>query len=338
MATPCRHQRFSTRMRPAIAAAMKHLLIAAAVSVAAVPALAADPFTVAGVPVDARATSATEAQALATQQGYETAARLLLERLTLDSERAEKGLPPLDIAVVGPLIRGQTIDNERRSNTRYLGDLTIAFNPSGVQQLLRGAGLTMVSSQAQERLIVPVDVLPDSARAAEIRANRYKHALTPLRAPRGPDGFLFSDGTPGELGLRAGALVRESGLQRALLVYGDGRVVELGPDGETRDLGRSLARAVANLEREFKESTAVPSGELTSSTVSILYSTLAEWQRLQRAINTSAQVRDARLDAVAKDGALMTIAYGDFARLQSEMRQKGVIIERDPELGLVIRG
>ena len=335
MATPSRYPSFSTRARTAIAAAMKHLLIAAAVSVAAVPALAADPFTVAGVSVDGRGATAIEAQTEAVQDGYRIAAQRLLERLTLESERAEKGLPELTPDVVGPLIRGQTIDNERRSNTRYLGDLTIAFNPSGVQQLLRGAGLTMVSSQAQERLIVPVDVSMESSLAARLRANPYKHALTPLRAPRGPESFLFADA---QLADNIRAALQASGLQRALVVYGSGRIEEVGLDDTRRSLGSDLGRAVANLEREFKQSTAVPAGQLTSSTVSILYNSLSEWQRLQRAINTSAQVRDARLDAVSKDGALMTLSFGDFARLQSEMRQKGVILEQDPRLGLVIRG
>ena len=314
---------------------MKSLLIAAAVTLAPVTAFAADPFTVAGVSVDATGASAIEAQTKATQQGYAIAARRLLERLTLDGERAEKGLPELTPDVLGPLIRGQSIDNERRSNTRYLGDLTIAFNPSGVQRLLRERGLTLVNSQAQERLLIPVDVSLESRLADEIRLNPYKHALTPLRGPRGPEGFLFS-GTASQS--RIEAALSASGLQKALVVYGSGRVEEVGLDGTRRSLGGSLSGAVSALERDWKQSTAVPSGTAQTSTVSILYDSLAEWQRLQRAVNTSSQIRDARLDAVAKDGALMSIAYGDFARLQSEMRQKGVILERDPHLGLVIRG
>ena len=315
---------------------MKSLFPAAVLSLVAGTAFAADPFTVAGVAVDARAPSAIEAQTLAIQQGYSLAAQQLLERLTLEEERGRLGLPDLTPEVVGPLIRGQTIDNERRSNTRYLGNVSFAFNPSGVQALLRERGLTMVTSQAQERLIIPMDVAPDSALAALIRSNPFKHSLTPLRAqpvqamPM-PEGFASQD----EM-IRA--LTERAGLQRALVVYGNGRIEDVGLDGSRRSLSGPLPRAVATLEREWKQTAAVPSGTSSTATASVLYSSLAEWQRLQRAINTSAQVRDARLDAVSKDGALMTISYGDFARLQSEMAQKGVILEQDPKLGLVIRG
>ena len=304
-----------------------------AAAVLASPAWAADPFTVAKVPVDARGATAIEAQTRAVQQGYQRAARQLMERLTLEGERAEKGLPELSLDVIGPLVRGQTTDNERRSNTRYLGDLTIAFNPSGVQRLLRERGLTLVSSQAQERLVVPVDVGVDSALGQELLGGRHAHSLTPLRTPRA-DEFRFAGAG---LDTAVQGALRAAGLQSALIVR-PGRITEVGVDGTRRTLPGSLSGAVAQLEREWKQSTAVPSGTASTATVSILYGSLADWQRLQRAINTASQVRDARLDAVSKDGALMTLSYGDFARLQSEMRQKGVIVERDPELGIVIRG
>ncbi|MGB3455093.1 MAG: hypothetical protein WBA35_01925, partial [Litorimonas sp.] len=111
---------------------MKQFFLALAATLFALPTLAADPFTVARVPVDATAQSAIQAQTDAIGRGQIEAARILLDRLTLESERSQSGLPPLSAQVVGPLIRGLSIDNERRSATRYLGDVTIAFNPSAV--------------------------------------------------------------------------------------------------------------------------------------------------------------------------------------------------------------
>ncbi len=315
---------------------MKALLSLLVSAAWVVSANAADPFTVAKVRVDARAPSAIEAQSKAIQEGYVAAAQTLLQRLTLEGERQTQGLPELTPEVVGPLIRGQTIENERRSTTRYLGDVSIAFNPSAVQQLLRAQGLTMVTSQAQERLLVPVDVSLQSALAQDSLSGRYAHSLTPLRTPQVGD-FQFGSADP-VMGMQA--QLRAANLQRGLLVYGDGRIFDIGVDGTQRDLSnpRGLAGAVATLERDWKALTAVPVAQVTTATASILYDNLAAWQRLQRAINTASQISDARLDAVAKDGALMTLQFGDFARLQSEMRQKGVIVEQDPELGLIIRG
>jgi len=63
-----------------------------------------------------------------------------------------------------------------------------------------------------------------------------------------------------------------------------------------------------------------------------------DWIALQDAINTSAQIKGARLDALSKDGALMTISYGgDLDRMANELRFKGVRVEQDPRIGLVFR-
>ena len=68
-----------------------------------------------------------------------------------------------------------------------------------------------------------------------------------------------------------------------------------------------------------------------TSSVSVLYNTHADWIALQDAINTAAQIKGARLDALSKDGALMTISFGgDINRLANELRFKGVRVEQDP--------
>jgi hypothetical protein len=322
---------------------MKTFLNVVAMTVLAAPALAADPFTVAKVPVDAQASSAIEAQSLAIQDGYAVAAQILLERLTLAEERQAKGLPELTPEIVGPLIRGQTIENERRSTTRYLGDVSIAFNPSAVQQLLRAQGLTMVTSQAQDHLIVPVGITPDSPTGRSILSGRHAHMLTPLISVRAQD--FQSDasfGFPDDSALKS--LAQRYNKDRILLVSSTGgglayESINVGTGERSRyPVARDFDSLALDLQNDWKEQTAVPSATSLTSTASILYNSLSEWQRLQRAINTASQVSDARLDAVSKDGALMTLRYGDFARLQAEMRQKGVIVERDPQLGLIIRG
>jgi len=77
---------------------------------------------------------------------------------------------------------------------------------------------------------------------------------------------------------------------------------------------------------------------MKTTSVSILYSSHRDWIALQDAINTSAQIKAARLDALSKDGALMTISYGgDIDRMANELRFKGVRVEQDPRLGLVFR-
>jgi hypothetical protein len=317
-------------------------LIALPVLSLSVQAQAADPFTVAKVSVDARAESAIQAQSQAVQSGYIIAARELLNRLTLESERTARGLPPLTVSVVGPLIRGQTIDNERRSNTRYVGDLSISFNPAAVQRLLRDANLTMVTSQARERLAIPVGVTANSGLATDLLSGRFEHALTPIKSLTAADIASLYGNEPSLAD--AQKLATRYGVNQVLIIResagGQITATDLSIDtGASARLSASggMAGLVSRMEAEWKETSAVTSENAQTTTVSVLFESMEEWQRLQGAINNSAQVRDARLDALSKDGALMTISYGSLDRLAAEMAQKGVRVLNDPNLGLVIR-
>jgi len=115
---------------------------------------AADPFTVSGIAVDATGQTPIEAQTLAIRDGQARAANILLERLTVESERLTKGTVPVSEDNAAKMIRAMEIDNEKRSSTRYLGDITVAFNPSAMQAYLRQSGLTMISSQSRDRLVL----------------------------------------------------------------------------------------------------------------------------------------------------------------------------------------
>jgi len=90
----------------------------------ALAALAADPFTVSAVPVDATGQTAIEAQTIAISDGQLRAGQALIERLTLGGS----GSVTLDTPTIAKLIRALEISNEKRSGNRYLGDITVAFN------------------------------------------------------------------------------------------------------------------------------------------------------------------------------------------------------------------
>lgn len=296
---------------------------------------AADPFTVVGVPVDATADTVIAAQTEAIQDGQLRAAKIMLERLTLDSERAVKPLPEMDAEMVGKLIRALEINNERRSANRYLGDVSVAFNPREVQSFLQDRGLTMMSSQARERLIVPVG---SKAFTIALANAKYAHALTPLK----PSG-LSEISTPDSARLEA--IAAQFGTQQILLVEelsaSSAQVTDIALDTGFRNaftvVGSDIGDAVIErLESEWKAANVTTSTADVTSVVSILYESHSEWQRLQRAINTSSQIKDARLDGISKDGALMTVTYGgDMSRLTSELRGKGVDVRQDPDIGLV---
>ena len=127
---------------------MKHIFrifVALILTLIAKAAIAADPFTVIGIPVDATGQTPIEAQTLAIQDGQMRAAQAIIERVTLSNERQARPLTPIEIDVAAKMIRALEIANEKRSSNRYLGDISVAFNPSEVQKYLLANGLNTVS-------------------------------------------------------------------------------------------------------------------------------------------------------------------------------------------------
>lgn len=321
-------------------------LFSAVLLFAASRAFAADPFTVGGIAVDATAATAIEAQTKAIQEGQLRAANVLIDRMTLESERAANPVPELTPEIVGRMIRALEVGQERRSANRYLGEVTIAFNPSQVQDFLRSNNLTMVSSQARERLVIIRDSgLRGGVSLQSVFSNpRLSYALTPLQAASAEDVAML----PASLSDDAlKSIAAKYGLNQLLIVEGSGNITDISVDtGERKSFyispasgGAAFAdRIIAKLEADWKQASAIVAGDVVTTSVSVLYASHSDWMALQDAINTSAQIKGARLDALSKDGALMTISYGgDIDRLSTELRFKGVRVEQDPELGLVFK-
>jgi len=324
-------------------------------------ALAADPFTVAGVPVDATGDNAILAQTQAISEGQVAAAGILIDRLTLSSERAAKGVPPLTQESVAKLIRALDIANEKRSANRYLGNIKVAFNPSKVQQFLRRSGLTMVSTQSRTRLVLPLmsNQYLGSGNDWEKawQSDVYSHALTPVKTIKAGDVIqtIIGDADARNADIDALRVVGQRyGVQQIVIADATSgpsglsvNMTDVSLDsGQKRALGsvsgvnyRTAAAAVIeSLEDDWKAASVSLVENAESMAVSVLYNSHSDWQLLQDAINGSAQIQDARLDALSKDGALMTLVYGgDFYRLKNELSFKGVDVRQDPKLGVVFR-
>lgn len=327
-------------------------LFAALIFAFAAVAYAADPFTVAGVPVDARADTAINAQIAATEQGQIRTAELLVKRLTLDSARSNANLPPMTIQTARSLIRGQQIGNEKRSVNRYLGDITVAFNPSRVKEYLANNGLDMISTQARPRLVIPVlnSQSPNAANDWTQAWSRggFNHALTPIISNPEAAGLVSAqDAVSGNIdALRAAAAA--AGVSQVLIANASGSgsytisLTDIAIDtGVKTNVGtvsasgplQGASRAVELLEGGWKEASVNLAANAQTMVVSVLYNSHEDWLRLQDAINSSAQITDARLDALSKDGAMMTLTVGDLGRLANELQFKGVKVESDPKIG-----
>ena len=311
--------------------------------ITAISAHAADPFTVSGIAVDATGDSPIEAQTLAIRDGQARAANILLERLTVESERLAKGTVPVSEDNAAKMIRAMEIDNEKRSSTRYLGDITVAFNPSAMQAYLRQSELTMISSQARDRLVIPLSngiIDTESAWFQAWENSGAEHALTPIRALSADQAATLLSKTLDMNTLKE--IGSSFGVQQILVADDLGgyvKAMDIALDSEMRSefsLNGGPLAVISKLENDWKQASVSVAANAVEMPISILYDSHSEWLRLKEAINGSAQIQDARLDALSKDGALMTITYGgDINRLRNELAFKGVDVRQDPKLGVV---
>jgi len=308
-----------------------------------------DPFTVTAIPVDATGDSPIEAQTLAIRDGQARAANILLNRLTVESERLAKDAVPISEDNAAKMIRAMEIDNEKRSSTRYLGDISVAFNPSAMQAYIRQSNLTMISSQARDRLVLPlsngqIDTLSPWFQAWE--KSGAQHALTPIRAlsVEQAETLPVAAGAISAVDMSAlnqiGAMYNVQQLLIADDLGGAVRVTDIALDSGQRQnftVNGGPSAVIDRLEADWKSAAVSVAANAVEMPVSILYNNHSEWLRLKDAINGSAQIQDARLDALSKDGALMTITYGgDMSRLRNELSFKGVDLREDPKMGVVL--
>lgn len=322
-------------------------------------AFAGDPFTVSGVKVEATGNNAIEAKSTAVSEGQLRAAQILLNRLTLPSQRAGKfdNLAPEDIL---PMIRSLNVSNEKRSTRRYLGDVSVGFSPTEVQKYLSAKGLTMMSSQSEKRLVVPVLSGSPLWSANDWQkiwgSSAFQNSLTPVEViePNRGNSNLISAAQAASGDMTALKRLGDFfGVRRILVANaspGPGAVnvrisdVEIF-SGNRRDLGTisgadygdAAWQVISRLEDEWKQTNVTLASSAVTTSVSILYGSHEDWQWLQGVINNSAQIQGARLDALSKDGALMSLTYGgDMERLKNELSYKGVELRQDPRLGTII--
>lgn len=138
---------------------MVSLLLVAGFIAIALPARAAGLYEISGIKLDATAETANQAKDIALQQGRADAFQALMDRLTLQKERNRRPKPNRN--QLDGLITALEISNEKRSQTRYLGDLAVTFDRNAVRNLLAGSGLTMSETQARPALILPILSLPE---------------------------------------------------------------------------------------------------------------------------------------------------------------------------------
>jgi hypothetical protein len=343
------------------------LAVAAALCAFAPPRASAQQpnvYAVAGVYVDETAANSAAAQEAAFASAQRIGFQRLVARLTVPEELARQGQPTVDDATLQRLVLSVDVEDQRRSSTRYVGRLTVRFDPLGVRTLLRERNFAVVDTRTAPVLVVPAVVAgtPDETTALwrEVwEQGGFQQELAPLAtAPATLSGA--PDWNAAQAAATAAAAA--SALYATLRVQGGAvtaALVEVAPNNVRRDRGEVTARvngegapalraalaslaeqASLRLQNDWKARNTVVTGQRARVAASAIYQTEAQWQTIKGALESSAAtlISEIRIEAVARNGALVSFSFvGNRDQLAAELARHGVALSDDPRLGPVLR-
>ena len=103
------------------------------------------------------------------------------------------------------------------------------------------------------------------------------------------------------------------------------------------DMPNVARQAVSALEENWKSARLTRTAQAITRPLTVLYSSHQEWLNIRNIMNNASNIETARLDALARDGALMTLTYsGELSGLARELSFKGLTLEQDPTTGLIL--
>ena len=308
-----------------------------------------DVYTVRNIEVDEQAASVIEAREKAMSVARQKAARVLLTKITLADDRASAGGLPVDYALAERLSAAVDVQEETAGAGRYRGVLSVVLNPLMVRAHLDSLGVPYVDTQGPKSLIVPLasNYQAQEAWRQALGADN-PNALAPYVTASNPGYTAFSDWSAfateaATVDARRGVLAElegRNGAYRTTLSTVTAAGTELlGTTNYAATLQGAAEAAAEFLDEDWKRRSVIRGGARTTTSASVRYTSLAEWNTLRSALARSPLVSDFKITAIARDGALVTFAYaGDEPRLQNDLLQRGVSLAEAPDAkGLVLR-
>lgn len=335
----------------------------------AVPAGAADIFTVRGIHVDRTAESATAARAAAQAEGQRLALTAMMRKLTLPEDWPS--LPEVDEATAQNAVRGFQVANERTSSTRYIAEMIVSFQPEAVRRLLRGKNIAFAETQARPALLLPVLyrdgqpvlweddnawrdawaslepgnemtplVLPigelmeiNAVPAATALAGGEEAlaALTGLAANYGANEVVVAEATPGEGGLRV-TLTRHGGIGASEPITGT-------YERQGREMGDIMKAAAADmlnsLSTQWKRQIIVRDTRLSTMVVQADFANLNEWESIRKGLTSTPLVQGMEVAGISSRGAEIRISHkGTTEMLALSLAQQNVDLSQAGSAGV----
>jgi hypothetical protein len=118
------------------------------------PAQSAAVFTVSDIAVDATASDAVSARAQAVREGQQAGLDRLLRRLVAAEDAAR--LPRAASLPIDDYVQSFEIADEELSSTRYIAELTVAYDPDAVRALLGDGGFAFAQSVSMPVVVLPL--------------------------------------------------------------------------------------------------------------------------------------------------------------------------------------
>ncbi|HBJ93374.1 MAG TPA: hypothetical protein DDZ43_10895 [Hyphomonadaceae bacterium] len=301
-----------------------------------------DVYTISNIPVDHTANTTREAEAQAVAEAKIIGLYRLIERLTLEEDRALLGEDFYSYSNANELAAAVDVDNERRSTTVYRAELSVVYNPIRLRAQLSQRGVPFIDQQASRVLLVPVSAsAAPVAEWASVWPRSDEGALSPYTTSQRPRSSV-ADWSAVAPEVRS---VGATGAIFAGLVGTDGdyavnltRMTAAGQTviGRTRSvatLEEAVAAASAYMDAAWKSQSIVRSDEArTDSTAVARFSDQRSWNAMRSAMSNSPLISGFRVDAIARDGALVSFTYaGSEERLRTEFSQRGINLSSSPD-------
>lgn len=354
--------------RDLAAACLGALLLLVAGAGSAGSATLSDVYTVTGVAVDATAKNAQEARDKAVMEGQLRAARLLLERLALRTDHPR--LPAIDAKSLPDLVSGFQVANERTSPVRYLADLTVAFKPEPIRQLMRQAAIPVAETPSQPVLVLPVWREASSLQLFDDR-NPWREAwlkvaagkgLVPLLTPLGDIGDLQAI-TPEQavagdkeaiaaIAARygtsavivafatagAGDTIEQLIVSRYPVGGGPGKRLSVAPRRPPEALLATALAISQEAEEDWKAAAAIDTSAATGALdATVPIAQLGEWISLRKQLAGIPAIRQTEVRSLGVGAARVTLHHsGTPQQLQAVLAQAGIALVQEPG-GWVLR-
>lgn len=298
-----------------------------------------DVYTIRGISVDETGGTIMEAREKAMAAARVSAARQLINKITLASDRNAVGGITIDSATASRFTAAVDVEEEVAGAGRYRGKLAVVLNPQVVRAHLDSLKVPYLDAQAPLALMVPVTSSGNQIAWITAFAERSPGTLVPFVTTSSTGYSAYSgwndmSAEANSANARRGIVAELQGRDGAWRVVVSNVTATgteaVGATPAAPSLEAAAAAVTTLLDETWKQASIVRDGSRTQVNASVRFTSLTEWSTLRGALARSPLVSDFRTTAVAREGALVTFSYaGDENRLRSDLVQRGVTLSRE---------